>query len=550
MLSLLTVAGGVALILFSVRQLRKGLDRLFGERLGDWLQRLCGSRVNSFFSGIGVSMLAPSSTTMSVLAVQMVQGGHMTVRAMLALMLGVEIGLTVTVLLISLQLDQFAMVLVLFGVIGFQFTSGSRSRGLGQLLLALGLIFLAIGTIKTAAGSASDNADLIGIIKIASHYPAAITLVAALITICLQSSTATIGLVIGLAAAGIISLPTALAVVAGANVGVVFSLLFFGWNQVESRRLAVAMLIAKVTVAILTLSLLLWVAKGLEAVPASIEMRIALGHAAFNIATAVLFLPLVSPLSSVVQWLIPDTPEPEETRFGPRYINTGLTDSVPLALGQSKREIMHVAEIVRGMFGDLWRALKTNDRQLAEQVSERDDQIDLLDAEIKRFLTCVFSLGEDPAQAREQMRQLRYLTELETIGDIIDKNLAELVIKKCKLGVDFSKEGWQELDDFYGKVLETMTLAEAAFTMGDPMMAQQLLHQKGRIKQLEDELRDRHFARLNEGQVQTHETSAIHLDMLTHMKRISSCVTHVAYAILDTGPTSGSPPITPDGSRI
>ena len=480
---------------------------------------------------------------MSVLAVQMVQAGHMTARAMLALMLGVDIGLTVTVLLISLQLDQFAMVLVLFGVIGFQFTSGSRSRGLGQLLLALGLIFLAIGTIKTAAGSVSDNADLIDVIEIASHYPVAIALVAALITMCLQSSTATIGLVIGLAAAGIITLPTAIAVVAGANVGIVFSLLFFGWNQVESRRLAVAMLIAKVTVAILALSLLPWVAKGLEAVPTSIEMQIAFGHAAFNIAMAVLFLPLVSPLTGVVQWLIPDTPEREATRFGPRYINTGLTDSVPLALGQSMREIMHVAEIVRGMFGDLWKALKTNDRQLAEQVSERDDQIDLLDAEIKRYLTCVFSLGEDPAQAREQMRQLRYLTELETIGDIIDKNLTVLVIKKCKLGMDFSKEGWQELDDFYGKVLETMSLAEAAFTMGDPMMAQQLLHQKERIKQLEDELRERHFARLNEGQTQSHETSAIHLDMLTHLKRISSCVTHVAYAILDTGPIS-APPIS------
>ena len=535
MLSLLTIAGGVALILFGVRHLRKGLDRLFGERLGDWLKRLSGNRIKSFMGGVGVSILAPSSTTMSVLAVQMVQAGHMNARAMLALMLGVDIGLTVTVLLISLQLDQFAMVLILFGVIGFQFTSGSRSRGVGQLLLAVGLIFLAIGTIKTAAGGVSDNADLIEVLRIASHYPLAIAFIAAVITMCLQSSTATIGVVIGLAATGAVPLPMSLAAVAGANVGIVFSLLMFGWSQVESRRLAVATLISKATVAILTLLLLPWLAKGMQAVPVSIEQQIAFGHSGFNIATALLFLPLISPLASAVHWLVPDAPEREETRFGPRYINTGLTDSVPLALDQSMREIMHVAEIVGGMFGDLWRALKSNDRELAEQVSQRDDQVDLLDAEIKRFLTLVLSLGEDPAQAREQMRQLRYLTELETIGDIIDKNLAELVIKKHKLNVDFSRDGWQELDSFYGKVLETMTLAEAAFASRDPMLAQQLLHHKERIKQEEEDLRNRHFARLNAGQTQSHETSAIHLDILTHLKRINSCVTHVAFAILDTG---------------
>lgn len=137
---------------------------------------------------------------MSVLAVQMVQAGHMNARGMLALMLGVDIGLTVTVLLISLRLEQFAMVLIFFGVIGFQFTQGARSGGLGQMLLALGLIFLSIGTIKTAAGGISDSADLIEVLTIASHYPFAIAIFAAAVTMGLQSTTATIGVVIGLAA--------------------------------------------------------------------------------------------------------------------------------------------------------------------------------------------------------------------------------------------------------------------------------------------------------------------------------------------------------------
>ena len=123
MLKLLIIAGGVALILYGVRHLRKGLDRVCGDHLPIWFQRLSGHQFKAFGSGIGFSVLAPSSTTMSVLAVQMVQAGHMTTRQMLALMMGVDIGLTVTVLLISLQVHQFAMILVLAGVVMFRFNT-------------------------------------------------------------------------------------------------------------------------------------------------------------------------------------------------------------------------------------------------------------------------------------------------------------------------------------------------------------------------------------------------------------------------------------------
>ncbi|MEX0938628.1 MAG: Na/Pi symporter [Pirellulales bacterium] len=174
MLTLLTIAGGVALIVFAIRFLRKGLDRIFGSRLGAWLQGLSGNRLKAFFSGIVVSVLTPSSTTISVLAVQVLQAGHLAGRQLLALILGADIGLTVTVLLISLRLERYAMVLVLIGVVLFQFTGSSRSRGTGQLILSLGLIFTAIGVIKTAAATVSSNHDLNTIIDIAAGYPLAL----------------------------------------------------------------------------------------------------------------------------------------------------------------------------------------------------------------------------------------------------------------------------------------------------------------------------------------------------------------------------------------
>ena len=127
--------------------------------------------------------------------------------------------------------------------------------------------------------------------------------------------------------------------------------------------------------------------------------------------------------------------------------------------------------------------------------------------------------------------------ELETIGDIIDKNITELVLKKIRLGIEFSNEGAEELQDFYEKISENVMIAETAFPTRDQTLAQQLLRHKQQIDQYERELRDRHFARLNTGLVESHETSAIHLDLLTHLKRVNSCVSHVAYAILqDTEP--------------
>ncbi|MEX0938629.1 MAG: PhoU domain-containing protein [Pirellulales bacterium] len=359
---------------------------------------------------------------------------------------------------------------------------------------------------------------------------------AAIVTVCLQSSTATLGLVIGLGAAGSVDLPLGVAVVAGANVGIVITLLIVGWNQVASRRLAVAMLIAKLIVAGIVVANISHIIPLLRRLPGNIDQHVAYAHTGFNVAVAVLFLPLVTPLHRLAEWLVPGPPPSATPIFGPRYIHTGRADSVPLALDQSARELMHVAEIARGMLGDLWRALKENDARLAEAVSERDDQVDLLDAEIKQFLTSLISLGEDPSNAQEQMRQLRYLNELETIGDIIDKNLTELVVKKAKLDVHFSAEGWQDLDDMYGRVYEDMLIAETAFTTGERMYAQQLLRHKEKVNQLEREMRDRHFARLNAGLAESFETSAIHLDVLTHLKRINSCVTQVAYAILDNPP--------------
>jgi phosphate:Na+ symporter len=558
-LTYLTIFGGVALLVFGVRYLRKGLDRLFGPRLGTWMQRLASTRPRSFLAGLGVSVLAPSSTTMSLLAVQTVRAGHLTPRQMLTIMLGANIGLTVMVVLIALGMQGFAPIIILLGVALYQFTKGNRTRGVGQVLLAIGFIFLAIGIMSDAAGEAQKNWDpsghgVLSIINFGElqEHPFLLAGFAAIMALALQSSTATIGLVIGLGtglagdsdgSGAAMSMRVAIPVVFGANVGLAFTTLVVGWRQIEPRRLALSNLLLKAGVAAVGV-LLVALGGGLIGQPATamgFALTIAGVHTGYNVVVAAIGLPLVKPVTRLMERVVKSPPPRPGASFGPKYIADGPIGGAALSMGQSLREITHISEIVRSMMQDVWTAMKTDNEKLTREVAVRDDRVDLLDSEVTRFLTRLAAEETGDYDAEEQMKQLRYVAELETIGDIIDKNLCDLVLKKIRLRAEFAQEGADELDDFYNKVSENFVIAETLFTTRDRDLAQQLLRHKERVDRYERDLRDRHFARLNAGLAEAHETSAIYLDLLTHLKRINSCVTHVAYATLKDTTSAQAP---------
>jgi len=379
------------------------------------------------------------------------------------------------------------------------------------------------------------------------QHPFLLAVLAAAMAIGLQSSTATIGLMISLGTASAITFRFAVPVVLGANVGLAVTTLLVGWRVREPRRLAMANLLLKAGVAAVLLGI-----HGLTGglipeppTPEAFAAAIAALHSGYNVLVAAVGLPLVGPVTRLMARLVPTPPPRPGDDLGPKYISGGPIGGIALALGQSQREISHVSEIIRGMLRDAWIALKTNNERLARDVSVRDDRVDTLDTEVKRFLTRLGGEETTELDADEQMMQLRYLTELETIGDIIDKNLCELVLKKIRLRTEFTPDGAVELQQFYDKVAENVMIAETLFTTRDRSSAQQLLRHKERIDQHERELRDRHFARLKAGKEQAYEASAIHLDLLTHLKRINSCVSHVAYAILQD---TQSPPSAPSES--
>jgi len=200
----LNISTGVIFVLLGMRYVRKGLDRLFGSQLVDWLQQMTNNRYQGFFGGMVAGAIAPSSSAIAMLSVQILNQTSLTAGRMLAVVLGANVGITISVQLLAFRLQDYAGVFLLTGGIGFLFSKRAIFRGAGQLLLGIGMVFLAMGIIGSAGTAAATDSDLKLLFGVVDHYPFVVFIGTALLTVALQSSTASIGLGIGLAESGLL----------------------------------------------------------------------------------------------------------------------------------------------------------------------------------------------------------------------------------------------------------------------------------------------------------------------------------------------------------
>lgn len=523
---------GIALMLLGIRSLRKGSERFFGARFRRVLQSATQNPLRALVAGFGISILTPSSTAVALLAVEAINGGFMTFRQVLALMLGANIGFTVTVQLLAFKFYVYYPVFLCVGIPVYVFAKTIPRRGAGQAVMGIGFLLLAIELISVAVTPLKNDPDVARIVAILENHPVWLMWFSVGLKVLLQSATATIGIAIALCTQGVLPVKAAVAVVVGANIGIAVTALIAGYARSDTRRMAVGNLLFKAAGALVCMPLLVPVIRWLGRCSATDAQLIANAHTLFNVGLAVVFLPLIPPVAGWLEKLIPERAADQE-RTGPRYLDRTSLQSPALALGQATREILHMADHVQAMLRDAHRVLREGDETVCAEIQKHDDLVDLLNNEIKAYIT---QLSEQALTAEESHREvalLAFANELETIGDIIDKNLTEQARKKLTLGVQFSNEGWEELDDFARQVIANLEMAVAAFASQDRGLAEKLLDRKHSINEQERDLRNRHFHRLHAGLTESFETSAIHLDVLTNLKHINSHLTAVAYPILE-----------------
>jgi phosphate:Na+ symporter len=366
-------------------------------------------------------------------------------------------------------------------------------------------------------------------------------IVGALIAWLSHSSVATVLLIASLAGAGVVPPVAAAALVLGANVGSgIIPLGLSLRSSIEGRRILVGNLAFRVLGALLALG---WLDTAVEAVarldadPARLVANI---HTAFNVVLALVFLPLTSLVARWLETAMAAPPAGSAQRMV-EHLDEALLDRPGLALGAATRAVMQVADRVEFMLREVIHTFEGQDDKRAAAVRALDNEVDALQEDVKLYLTRLTRqpLGEE--DSRKAFDLILFTTNLEHIGDIVDKNLLELAAKKRRLQLAFSDEGWAEITAMHRRIVDQMRLAMTVFVTRDPKMARELVLEKDRLRAAEREATQSHLDRLRRGQIASIETSALHLDVLRDLKRINAHVTSVAYPILEaTGELQGS----------
>jgi phosphate:Na+ symporter len=450
-----------------------------------------------------------------------------------AVMLGADVGTSLVAQALSLRIEWLWPLLVIVGFVAFSTGGSSRRRDLGRAVVGLGLMLLALRLIVDASDPIRQSAVLETVLRALQSEPILAVVLAALLTWLAHSSLAVVLLIQSFATVGMVPMALALALVLGANLGGAFPAVAATWNgDAGARRITLGNAFFRASGVVAGLALLPIVAPWIAAFDPDPGRLAVNAHLLFNMVLAVAFLPLLTPIAILAdRWLPAKVADDDPTR--PRYLDPNAIDSPALALAAAARESLRMGDTLESMLRDTLTVFRNDDRKLADDICKRDDVVDRLHEAIKLYLTQVSREALGDADSRRSMEIIAYTTNMEHVGDIIDKNLMELAIKKIRNRLSFSDEGFAEIVELHTEVLNTLKLSLAVFMGGDLASARRLLEEKVRFREREMRAAERHLERLKGGRIQSIETSSLHLDILRDLKRINSHLISVAYPILE-----------------
>ena len=527
---LFNLASAIILILLGMRYLRKGLDRLFGSKLVEWLQNTAKNRYQAFLAGMVAGLISPSSSAIAMLSVQMLSQTALTAGRMLAVVLGANVGITVTVQLLTFNLQDFAGLFILIGGIGFLFLSRSLFKGTGQLFLGLGVIFLGMSVISNAGHLAAGNNDIKLLFSVIEHYPWIVFIGTALLALVLQSSTASIGLGIGLAQGGLVSATILVPWILGANLGIGLTMMIAGWRSVEGRRLALGSIFLKSFGALLILiggSALASYLMGL--LPGGIDRQAANFNSLFNLLVGVCALPLLSLLSRALSYLIQSQTVEEQDEPG-IFLDPLLLQTPSLALSQATREELRVLDHLKLMLRTVWAMRSGKNKPPLSQVDEYQGRIVAIQSALKDYLGQISDENLSEKDIDWRFTLLDFSQELVIIATLIKRDLADAVTGQAHSIKQLHPEDLPELEKILGETLERMEKATVLLMTKDLRMANRFIEEKEQISIQYRSVRKRHLEQLTAGQ----KFDVNFFDMLNCLRRINSHLTAVAYAITRT----------------
>lgn len=540
----------MALLLWGLRMVRTGLMRAYGSDLRHIISLGLRNRLSAFAVGLGVTSLLQSSTATALITASFAERGLVATAQGLAIVLGADVGTSLVAQALSLKITWLSPLLVIAGVVLFMAGGGSKRRDLGRAIIGLGLMLLALTLIVSSSAPIRDSNVLHEVLTALANEPAIAVLLAAGLTWVAHSSLAIVLLVMSLTDVGLVPMNLAFALVLGVNLGGAMPAVMATWNgDISAKRVTLGNLAFRFIGVVIALPLISFVTPWIAAVDGDHARQVVNFHTGFNLGLAILFLPLVSLVSGLLERLLP-APVRAEDPSKPRYLDASALETPALAIAAAARETLRMGDTLERMLRDTLKVFQTDDRRLADEICKLDDTVDKLHEAIKLYLTQVSRDPMGPEEGRRVMDIIAFTINLEHVGDIIDKNLIELAVKKIKHRLRFSSEGFAEIADLHAQVSANLKLSLGVFISGDIKMARQLLEEKTRFRDKERRLNETHLQRLRSGRVESIETSSLHLDILRDLKRINSHLTSVAYPILEqSGELRASRLATPSSDK-
>ncbi|WP_027398826.1 Na/Pi cotransporter family protein [Anaerovorax odorimutans] len=536
--------GGLAIFIYGMNLMSEGLQKAAGEKMRSILALLTKNPLIGVLAGALTTAVLQSSSATSVMAIGFVSAGLMTLPQAISIILGANIGTTMTAQLIAFKIGDFIWPILVIGFILYFFFKKENINHIGQTIFAFGLLFIGIenmGSVMKPLAATQFFADLMTNVQ---STPLLGVLVGTLMTVVVQSSSATIAVLQNLASqagpdgvTSIIGLKGALPILFGDNIGTtITALLATIGASVNAKRTAIAHTVFNVTGTLVFLFIIPLFAKFVVMIsPKGAELdviarQIANAHTSFNILNTLLWLPFIWLLVKIVTKILPG----EEVVAGEKstmYLDHKIINQPVFAIHLATRELSRIANFAATMIGDAKKAFVDESHKAVERVLETEDTVDILQDYTVKYLASIPTAAELTEHQALRVRGLMHVaSDIERIGDHCT-NIAEFAQEKMTKKYAFSKEALDEITNAFSRVEKMVANVIKALENGDDNLARSVLEQEKELDNLEERLRNHHMERLYHGKCSP-EFTVIYTDIIHNIERVGDHCTNIAEAVL------------------
>lgn len=512
--------GGISLFLYGMQLMGDGLQAAAGSKLQRILGALTKRTIYGVALGAGVTSILQSSSATTVMTVGLVNAGLMNLQQAFGIVMGANIGTTITAQLIAFKLTDYITLLLAIGFLIRTVAKKRQMKDIGQVLMGFGILMLGMAMMSNSVAPLRHNTAVVEFIGRFSTHPILGLLVGLCMTVVIQSSSATVGILMAMAGQGLIPLEGAVPVLLGDNIGTcITAVLATLQANINAKRVALSHVLFNLIGSIIAIALLSqFLALVLKISPAgNISRQIANAHTVFNVVNTILFLPFAGQFTKLIEKIMPN--KNGEISYQPKFLNESMLDTPAIALSLARKEVSRMGSLALGNTKRAFSCINQYDSKKVKYIKEHEPVIDNLEEAITVYLTKMSEKNLSVELTNIHTGLLHCCMDLERIGDH-----AETIAKRVKSmnedGISFSPEAAEEMKEIGDMVIRTTADALQALEDNDVNLAKTALARSHEVRKKEKAMRRSHVDRLNRG-VCTPETGFVMLELLLNMKRVS-----------------------------